>query len=81
MNHPKTTPIHHGEKHGISRLHDKKTYYFRHYYLSSFALNLKGKQIPTEGLSLCMDHEKTSVMGTGRSLKVRASITRTRVSR
>ena len=38
-------------------------YNFRHYDLSSFALNVNGKQIPTEGLSLGMDHEKTSVMG------------------
>jgi len=38
-------------------------YFFRHYNLSSFALKENGKQIPTEGLSLGMDHEKTSVMG------------------
>jgi len=38
-------------------------YNFRHYNLRSFALNVNGKQIPTEGLSLGMDHEKTSVMG------------------
>jgi len=38
-------------------------YNFRHYDLSSFALNVNGKQIPTEGLSLSMDNEKTSVMG------------------
>jgi len=38
-------------------------YNFRHYDLSSFALNVNGKQIPTEGLSLGMDHEKISVMG------------------
>jgi len=38
-------------------------YHFRHYDLSSFALNVNGTQVPTEGLSLCMDHEKTSVMG------------------
>ena len=38
-------------------------YNFRHYDLSSFALNVNGKQIPAEGLSLGMDHEKTSVMG------------------
>ena len=38
-------------------------YFFRHYILSSFALNIKGKQIPTEDLNLSMDHEKTSVMG------------------
>jgi len=38
-------------------------YRFRHYDLSSFALNVNGNQVPTEGLSLGMDHEKTSVMG------------------
>jgi len=37
-------------------------YNFRHYDLSSFALNVNGKQIHAEGLSLGMDHEKTSVM-------------------
>jgi len=37
-------------------------YRFRHNHLSSFALNVNGKQIPTEGLSLGMDHEKKSVM-------------------
>jgi len=40
-----------------------KPYHFRHYYLCSFALNVNGKQIPTEGLSLGLNHEKTSVMG------------------
>ena len=38
-------------------------YYFRHYDLSYFALNVNGKQIPNEGLALNMCHEKTSVMG------------------
>jgi len=38
-------------------------YNFHYYDLSSFALNVNGKQIPTEGLSLRMDHEKTSVVG------------------
>jgi len=38
-------------------------YNFRHYDLSSCALNVNGKQIPAEGLSLGMDHEKTSIMG------------------
>ena len=38
-------------------------YYLRHYDLSSFALNVNGRQVPTKGLSLIMDHEKTSVMG------------------
>jgi len=38
-------------------------FHFRHYDLDSFALYVNGKQIPSEGLSLGMDHEKTSVMG------------------
>ena len=38
-------------------------YHFRHYDLSSFALNVNGRQVRTESLSLCMDHEKTAVMG------------------
>jgi len=38
-------------------------YHFRHYDLSSFALNVNGRQVSTQGLSLGMDHEKTSVMG------------------
>jgi len=37
-------------------------YLFSHYDLNSFALNVNGKQIPTEVLSLGMDHEKTSVI-------------------
>jgi len=41
----------------------KNPYHFRHYDLNSFALNVNGRQVPTEGLSLGMDHEKTSVMG------------------
>jgi len=38
-------------------------YHFRHYDQSSFALNVNGRQVLTEGLSLGMIHEKTSVMG------------------
>jgi len=38
-------------------------YFFRHYDLSYFALNVNGKQISTEGLALNMGNEKTSVMG------------------
>jgi len=36
---------------------------FRHCDLDSFALCVNGKQIPSEGLTLGMNHEKTSVMG------------------
>ena len=34
-------------------------YHFRHYDLSSYALNVNGIQVPTEGLSVGMDQEKT----------------------
>ena len=37
-------------------------YSFLHYNSSCFARKVNGKQIPTEGLNLGMDHEKTSVM-------------------
>jgi hypothetical protein len=42
---------------------DTNPYLFRHYDLTNFAIYVNGKQIPNEGLSLGMDHEKTSVMG------------------
>jgi len=38
-------------------------YFFRHYDLRYFALNVNGKQIPTEGLALNIGHEKRTVMG------------------
>ena len=41
---------------------DSNPYKFQHYDLSSFALFVNGKQIPNEGLTLGMDHEKTSVL-------------------
>jgi len=37
--------------------------FFRHYDLSYFALNVDGKQIPTEVLTLNLGHEKKSFMG------------------
>ena len=42
---------------------NKKPYFFRHYDLSYFALNVNGKQIPNEGLPLNMGQEKKSVRG------------------
>ena len=42
---------------------NRNPYYFLHYQLGYFALNVNGKQITTEGLALNMCHEKTSVMG------------------
>ena len=38
---------------------DTNPYFFRHYYISSFALYVNGKQIPGVGLSLDTSHEKT----------------------
>jgi len=42
---------------------DTNTYKFQHYDISDFSLFASGKQYLNEGLSLGMDHEKTSVMG------------------
>ena len=42
---------------------DSNPYKFQHYDISDFSLFVNGKQYPNEGLSLGMDHEKTSVMG------------------
>jgi hypothetical protein len=36
---------------------------FHNYNLDGFALFVNGKQVPSEGLSVGMDHEKTSIMG------------------
>ena len=41
---------------------DTNPYKFRHYDISDFSLFVNRKQYPNEGLSLGMDHEKTSVM-------------------
>ena len=42
---------------------DTKLYKFQHYDINDFSLFLNGKQYLNDGLSLGMDHEKTSVMG------------------
>jgi hypothetical protein len=42
---------------------DTNLYNFRHYGLNYFVLYVNGRQIPPEGMSMGMDHEKTSVMG------------------
>ena len=42
---------------------DTNAYKFRHYDISVFSFYVKGKRVPSEGLTLDMDHEKTSVMG------------------
>ena len=41
---------------------DNNPYKLQHYDISDFSLFLNGKQFPNEGLTLGMDHEKTSVM-------------------
>jgi len=42
---------------------DTNPYKFQHYDISDFSLFVNGKQYTNEGLSLGIDHEKTSVMG------------------
>ena len=42
---------------------DSNPFKFRHYDLEHFAINVGGKQIASEDLSLDMSKEKTSVMG------------------
>ena len=42
---------------------DSNPFKFRHYELEHFAMYVGGKQIPSEGLSLDMSNEKTSVKG------------------
>jgi len=42
---------------------DSNPYNFRHYDLENFAMYVKGRQIPPEGVNLLMNHEKTAVMG------------------
>jgi len=41
---------------------DTNPYKFRHYDISLFSLYVNGRRVPSEGLSLEMDHETTSVM-------------------
>jgi hypothetical protein len=41
---------------------DSNPYNFRHYNLNYFSLFVNGKQYPNEGLSMDMDHEKSSVL-------------------
>ena len=42
---------------------DTNPYKFRHYDISEFSLFVKGRRLPSVGLFLDTDHEKTSVMG------------------
>jgi len=39
------------------------TYKFQHYDISDNSLFVNGKDFPNEGLTLSMDHKKSSVMG------------------
>ena len=41
---------------------DTNPYKCRHYEISDFSLYVNGRRVPSEGLSLDLDHEKTSVM-------------------
>jgi hypothetical protein len=41
---------------------DTNPYKFRHYDISEFSLYVIGRRVRIEGLSLYMDHEKSSVM-------------------
>jgi hypothetical protein len=42
---------------------DTKPYKFRHYNIGEFSHYVHGNRLPSEGLTLDMDHERTSVMG------------------
>jgi len=42
---------------------DSNPYNFRHYNVDNFAMYVNGRQVPPEGVTLIMDHEKTSIMG------------------
>jgi hypothetical protein len=42
---------------------DSNPFKFKHYDVENFSMYVSGKQIPSEGLSLDMGHEETSVMG------------------
>ena len=46
----------------LNGLVDKNPYKFKHYDFSEFSLYVNGRCVPSEGLSVDMDHEKTSVM-------------------
>jgi len=42
---------------------DTNPYKFRHYDNSELSLYMNGRRVPSDGQSLDMDHEKTTVMG------------------
>jgi hypothetical protein len=55
---------------------DSNPYNFRHYNMSNFSLFVNGKQYPNEGLSMDMNHEKSSFLAYN-TLKGQRSIIRT----
>jgi hypothetical protein len=57
---------------------DSNPYDFRHYKINSFALNVNGKQIPSEALSLNMSHEKLLLWVIKHFLKAPVYITQIR---
>jgi len=42
---------------------DSNPFNFRHYDIENFAMYVNGRQIPSEGVNLLMDHEKKAIMG------------------
>jgi hypothetical protein len=53
---------------------DTNPYLYRHCYLTNFTMYVNGEQFPNEGLILGMDHEITSFIDIGPSLRDRAFI-------
>jgi hypothetical protein len=51
------------KKHRLLGSMDSNPYNFRHYDINHFAMYVNGRQIPPEGLSLNMNHEKTALIG------------------
>ena len=49
---------------------DTNPYKLRYYDITEFSLYVNGKLVPSEGLTLEMDHEKTSVMTYGTLFEV-----------
>ena len=59
---------------------DTIPYTFRH-YISEFSLYVKGRRVPSEGLSLDMEHKKRLLWAIGHYLKGPAYFNRTRIYR
>ena len=56
---------------------DSNPFTFRHYDIGNFAMYVKGRQIPPEGVNSLMDNEKTAIMGYRTLFKDQASTIRT----